>query len=364
MKHPVTSRAALTLLLPLLLLTACSKPPPAQEPLRAVKLVTVTLGAVDSSPELAGEVRARVESRLGFRVGGKLIRRQAEVGQRVRAGQVLAQLDAQDAGLATDAVRAQLQAAVTNRDLADADLKRFRELRAQNFISDAEIERRSATLKAANAQVDQVRAQLAAQGNQSAYANLVADAAGIVVAVDAEPGQVVSAGATVVRIAQDGPRDVVFAVAEDRLPDIAMGSSVQVRRWSEGSQYTARVRELAAIADPVTRTYQIKAAITGNGVPPLGSTVVVTPAGLSAKGAPAIKLPTSALKQDGKGSAVWVFDPATTSVRTQAVRILAADGNEVVVQDGLAPGMQVVVAGVHVLSEGQKVTVYKARTTP
>ena len=164
MKHPVISRAALTLLLPLLLLTACSKPPPAQEPLRAVKLVTVTLGVVDSSPELAGEVRARVESRLGFRVGGKLIGRQAEVGQRVRAGQVLAQLDAQDAGLATDAVRAQLQAAVTNRDLADADLKRFRELRAQNFISDAEIERRSATLKAANAQVDQVRAQLAAQG--------------------------------------------------------------------------------------------------------------------------------------------------------------------------------------------------------
>lgn len=364
MKHPATFRAALMLLVPILLLSACSKPPPAQEPLRAVKLVTVTLGTVESSPELAGEVRARVESRLGFRVGGKVVRRQAEVGQRVRAGQVLAQLDAQDAGLATEAVRAQLQAAVTNRDLAEADLRRFRELRAQNFISDAEIERRSATLKAANAQVDQVRAQLAAQGNQSAYANLVADAAGVVVAVDAEPGQVLAAGATVVRIAQDGPRDVVFAVAEDRLADITRGSSVQVRRWADGGQYTARVRELAAIADPVTRTYQIKATITGNGGPPLGSTVVVVPAGLSAKGAPAIKLPTSALKQEGQGSAVWVFDPASTSVRTQAVRILAADGNEVVVQEGLKPGMQVVVAGVHVLSEGQKVTVFKPRLVP
>ena len=364
MKHPANFRAALTVLLSLLLLTACSKPPPAQEPLRAVKLVTVALGTIDSSPELAGEVRARVESRLGFRVGGKMVRRQAEVGQRVRAGQVLAQLDVQDATLATDAVRAQLQAAVTNRDLAEADLRRFRELRAQNFISDAEIERRTATLKAANAQVDQVRAQLAAQGNQSAYASLVADAAGIVVAVDAEPGQVVAAGAPVVRIAQDGPRDVVFAVAEDRLSDITLGSPVQVRRWSEGGQYTARVRELAALADPVTRTYQVKAAIVGKDGPPLGSTVLVVPAALSAKGAPAIKLPTRALKQDGQGSAVWVFEPATMSVRTQAVRILAADGNEVVVQDGLVPGMQVVAAGVHVLSEGQKVTVYKARSAP
>lgn len=364
MKYPVTLRAALTLLLPLLLLTACSKPPPPQEPLRAVKLVTVVLGTIESGPELPGEVRARVESRLGFRVGGKLVRRQAEVGQRVRAGQVLAQLDALDAGLATDAVRAQLQVAVTNRDLAEADLRRYRDLRAQNFISDAEIERRTATLRAASAQVDQVRAQLAAQGNQSAYANLVADASGVVVAVDAEPGQVVAAGASVVRIAQDGPRDVVFAIAEDRLSDMAQGSTVQVRRWSQGGRYTARVREIAALADPVTRTYQIKATITGNDGPPLGSTVAVMPASLSSKGAPAIKLPTSALKQDGQGSAVWVFDPATASVRTQPVRILAADGNEVVVQDGLTPGMQVVVAGVHVLSEGQKVTVYKAGTAP
>lgn len=364
MKFPVNSRAGLPAVIALLLLTACSKPPPAQEPLRAVKLMTVALATIDSSPELPGEVRARVESRLGFRVGGKVVRRQAEVGQRVRAGQVLAQLDAKDASLATDAVRAQLQSAVTSRDLAEADLRRFRELRAQNFISDAEIERRTASLKAANAQVDQVRAQLAAQGNQSEYSNLVADAAGIVVAVDAEPGQVVAAGTPVVRIAQDGPRDVVFAIAEDRHSRVALGSSVQVRRWSEGGRYTATVREIAALADPVTRTYQIKAAIVGKDGPPLGSTVAVVPAALSAKGAPAIKLPTSALKQAGQGSAVWVYDPATMRVRTQAVRILAADGNEVVVQDGLSPGMQVVVAGVHVLSEGQKVTVFKARSAP
>jgi len=364
MKNPAFFSAVLALTVPLLLLTACSKPPPAEEPLRSVKLLTIRSGTIDSSPELAGEVRARVESRLGFRVAGKLVRRQAEVGQRVRAGQVLAQLDARDYQLASDAVRAQLLAAVSNRDLAEADYRRFKELRDQNFISGAEIERREATLKAAGAQVDQLRAQLATQGNQSADTTLVADAAGTVVAVDAEPGQVVAAGATVVRIAQDGLRDVVFAVAEDRIADITIGSPVELRRWSAGTRLTAKVREIAALADPVTRTYQVKAAIAGADAPPLGSTVAVVPQALSAKGMPAIKIPTSALKQDGQGSAVWVFDSASTSVRTQPVQVVAADGNEVVVAAGLSSGMQVVVAGVHVLSEGQKVTVYKPRSTP
>ena len=199
------------------LLVACSKPAPQPEPIRAVKLMTVGLGAIGSGPEFAGEVRARVESRLSFRVGGKLLLRQAEIGQRVRAGQVLAQLDPQDYRLAADAIRAQLQVALTNRDLAEAEFRRYKDLKEQNFVSGAELERREATLKAANAQVEQVRAQLSVQGNQSAYATLVADVAGTVTAVDVEAGQVVSAGTPVVRIAQDGPRDVVFAVAEDRL---------------------------------------------------------------------------------------------------------------------------------------------------
>jgi len=363
MKNPLLSGAGLALILPLLFV-ACSKPPPAEAPVRSVKLMTVSLGAIGAGPEFAGEVRARVESRLGFRVAGKLIKRQAEVGQRVRAGQVIAQLDPQDYKLASDAMRAQLQVALTNRDLSEADFKRYKDLREQNFVSGAEIERREATLKSANAQVEQLRAQLAVQGNQSGYATLVADVAGTVTAVDAEPGQVVAAGATVVRIAQDGPRDVVFAVAEDRLADITLGSTVEVRRWSVGTRLTGKVREVAALADPVTRTYLVKAAVEGNEPPPLGSTVSVAPQALSAKGMPAIKLPTSALKQDGKGSAVWVFDPATMTVRSQPVQLVAADGNEVVVAAGLAPGMQVVVAGVHVLSPGQKVSVYQPRLEP
>ncbi len=363
MNNPIRRGAALALILAALL-AACSKPPVAEEPVRSVKLMTVAVGAIGAGPEFAGEVRARVESRLGFRVAGKLVKRQAEVGQRVRASQVIAQLDPQDYKLASDAMRAQLLVAQTNRDLADAEFRRYKDLKEQNFVSGAELDRREAALKAANAQMEQVRAQLAVQGNQSAYATLVADVAGTVTAVDAEPGQVVAAGAPIVRIAQDGPRDVVFAVAEDRLAELTLGSTVEVRRWSVGTRLVGKVREIAALADPVTRTYTVKAALDGGEPPPLGSTVAVSPQALSSRGSMAIKLPISALKQDGKGSAVWLFDPVTSTVRSQPVQVVAADGNEVVVAAGLVPGMQVVVAGVHVLSPGQKVTVYQSRLAP
>lgn len=343
------------------LLAACSRPLPSPEPLRSVKLLTVGLQDMAASAEFAGEVRARVESRLGFRVAGKLVRRQAEPGQRVRAGDVLAQLDPQDYQLAAEAGRAQLAAAATNRDLAAADFKRFKELREQNFISGAELERREANLRAAQAQFEQAQAQLAGQGNQTAYTRLLADVTGLVTAVDAEVGQVVAAGAPVLRIAQDGPRDVLFSVPEDRVTAIKIGSEVEVRSWSGGATFKGRVREVGASADPVTRTFGIKVAIDGASAPPLGSTVSVLPKALERSGAAVIKLPTSAFRQDGQTAAVWVLEAATMTVRLQPVQIATADGNDVVVAAGLQPGMQVVVAGVHVLSPGQKVTVYQQK---
>src|SRR5262245_35165856 len=125
------------LMLPIVLLTACSRPAPVEEPVRAVKVMTVRSGSLLAAQEFSGEVRPRIESRLGFRVAGKLVRREVELGQHVQAGQVLARLDPQDYRLAADAAQAQLGAAVTNRDLAAADFKRFKELREQNFISGA-----------------------------------------------------------------------------------------------------------------------------------------------------------------------------------------------------------------------------------
>ena len=170
------------------LLAACSRSAPPEEPVRSVKLLTVGVGAMQSTLEYSGEVRARVESRLGFRVAGKIVQRQAELGQRVKAGQVLAQLDPRDYQLAADAARAQLASATTQRDLAAADFKRFQALKDQNFISGAELERRAATLKAAQATLDQARAQLSSQGNQTTYTTLVADVAGVVTGIEAEPG--------------------------------------------------------------------------------------------------------------------------------------------------------------------------------
>ncbi|MEO8121455.1 MAG: efflux RND transporter periplasmic adaptor subunit, partial [Rhodoferax sp.] len=343
------------------LVAACSKPAPPEEPVRAVKVVTVGLDSMHSGAEFAGEVRARVESRLGFRVGGKIVRRQAELGQRVKAGDVLAQLDPQDYQLAAQAARAQVAAARTNRDLAAADFKRYKELRDQNFISGAELERRESTLKAAQAQLEQAQAQLSGQGNQASYTRLVADVSGVVTAVEAEPGQVVTAGTPVVRIAQDGPRDVVFAVPEDRVALIKTGSGVAVRLWSANTTLQGVVREVAASADPVTRTFGVKVSLDVKDALTLGTTVTVVPQAFDRSGVQVIKLPTSAFRQDGKQSAVWVLESASMTVRLQPVQIATADGNEVVVASGLQPGMQVVVAGVHVLSPGQKVTIYKEK---
>ena len=354
-KFPCTAAVLVTALL----LIACSKPAPPEEPIRAVKVVTVGLDSIKSEAEFAGEVRPRVESRLGFRVAGKIVRRQAELGKRVRAGDVLAQLDPQDYKLAAQAASAQTTAALTNRDLALADFKRFKSLKDQNFISGAELERRDAALKAAQAQLDQAQAQLAGQSNQSAYTTLVADVSGVITAIEAESGQVVTAGTPVVRIAQDGPRDVIFAVPEDKVTLMKVGSTTDVRMWSSNAQYKGIVREIAASADPVTRTFTVKVSLDTKDAPALGTTVSVTPQALDRGSVQVVKLPTSAFRQDGQNSSVWVLDTSTMTVKLQSVVIATADGNDVVVASGLQPGMQVVVAGVHVLSPGQKVTVYK-----
>jgi len=348
----------------LVALSACSKPTPGQDPVRAVKVLAVAADGIRSGAEYAAEVRPRVESRLGFRVGGKLLRRMVEVGQHVRAGQALAQLDASDFVLSAEAAQAQLSAALANRDLAVSDFKRFKDLREQNFISSAELERRDASVKAAQSQVEQAQAQVSGQRNQTAYATLLADAPGVVTAVDAEPGQVLSAGTPVVRIAQDGPRDIVFSVPEDKVALVKVGSGVEVRAWGNQSVYQGKVREVGALADAVTRTFAVKVALSNADPLPLGSTVSALPQALDRSGSPALKVPTSALQHDGKNAAVWVLERTSMTVRLQPIGVATADGNDVVVASGLQPGMEVVVAGVHVLSPGQKVTVYQEHLSP
>jgi len=361
-----------TLLISLLgaaVLAACSKAEPPSAPIRAVRTMAVATDTSGGTYEYAAEVRARTESRLGFRVGGKIVHRTANVGDTVKAGQVLAQLDPQDLKLGQDAARAGLAAAQANFDQTAADFKRFKELRDQGFISSAELERRDTALKAAQAQLDQARAQSSVQGNQAAYAALVADASGVITGVDAEPGMVVSAGASVVRLAHDGPRDVVFNVPEDKVGVIkalaAQSGGIKVRLWGGTETLPAHIREIAAAADPVTRTFTVKAdleKLPANTSVRLGQTATIL-AELP-KVAGITKLPLSALREEQGKTAVWVVDKATMTVASKDVQLAGADGNEAVITSGLAPGMLVVTAGVHVLNPGQQVKLYVDPTAP
>ncbi len=349
-------------------LAGCSRPEPPPEPLRAVKLLTVGASEVQAQRLFAADVRARVESRLGFRVGGKLVQRPVELGQAVRAGQLLAQLDARDYRLAVQAAQAQVAAATTQRDLAQADYERFAQLKAQNFISGAELDRRRATAQAAQAQLTQALAQASSQGNQEHYTQLRADADGVVTAIEAEPGQVLELGQTVLRLAQDGARDAVFAVPEDLVSQLRVGQEVAVRPWGGGAEGAAKlratVRDIAASADPVTRTFTVKAALSGSPLPPLGATLTVYPSAFAPRGVQALRLPTSALWAQGQQTAVWVFDAASSTVRAQVIEVAQVDGNEGLVRAGLQAGAQVVATGVHVLAPGQKVSIYQAKTAP
>jgi RND family efflux transporter MFP subunit len=343
-------------------LTACSPKQETAAPIRSVKLFTVAASDLNVQGEYAAEVRARTESRLAFRVGGKILMRQAEVGQRVQAGQVLAEVDVQDYALAAQAAQALVNGARSQRDLAAADFKRYEALLVQNFISAAELERRSTSLKAAQASLDQALAQAQAQTNQVGYAKLTATVSGVVTGVEAEPGQVVSAGQPVLRFAHDGPRDAVFAVPEHVVGRLKMGQKMTVSVGNTSQTIQGQVREIGAIADPATRTFTVKLGLDKAEALPLGITLNVQAPQLAGSLADVIKVPTSALRQEANQTSVWIYDPQTATVASQVVQVATADGNDVVIASGLKPGQQIVSAGVHVLSPGQKVTAYNDAT--
>ncbi|WP_229508046.1 efflux RND transporter periplasmic adaptor subunit [Massilia sp. Dwa41.01b] len=214
-----------------LLLAACSKdePPP---PLRPVRAAVLTPAAGGASTEFSGEVRPRIESRLGFRVAGKITARKVDVGAPVKKGDVLMQLDPQDLRLAAAGAQASLRAAETNRDLASADFKRYQELRAKNFVSQSVLDSKRAALRAAQAEADAARAAYRGQSNQAGYASLVADIDGVVTGIDAEVGQVVNAGTPVVRVARTDEMEVVIGIPEDQVGGLRNVTAVLVRLWA------------------------------------------------------------------------------------------------------------------------------------
>lgn len=355
--------ALLVYLTALSALAACSKTEPASDPVRAVRTVTVSSQTAGGAYEYAGEVRARTESRLSFRVGGKMLKRLVDLGDTVKAGQVLAQLDAQDLRLGQEAARATVAAAQAGYDQNASDFKRYKDLSEKGFIGPAELDRREMAMKTARAQLDQARAQSSVQGNQAGYATLVADASGVITGVDLEPGMVAASGTPVLRLAHDGPRDVVFSVPEDKVGVVkslaAQPGRFNVRLWGTAdAPLPATIREISAAADPVTRTFLVKADIgsaAANGVR-LGQTATVLMELPQVAGV--TKLPLSALREEQGRSAVWLVDRSSMTVKSQDVKLAGADGNDAVITAGLAPGQIVVTAGVHVLSPGQKVKFY------
>ena len=323
------------------LLAGCSKPEAPAQPLRTVRVMKIDGAAVPGSLTFPGEVRARYESRLGFRLGGKLVERRVDVGAVVKRGQALARLDAQDAALNA----AQAEAA---RALAEAEAKRYRELREKNFVSQAVLDAKETALKTAAAQAGMAR-------NQAGYTTLVADRDGVVTTVEAEAGQVVAAGQTVLRVAEGSEKEVVIAVPEGDVERVrgAEGFAVMLNSLP-GRSWAGRLRELSPSADPATRTFTVRISI-----PQADESVRL---GMSARveakvsrGDTALRLPLSAFFTRNDQANVWVVDPAMQTVALTKVETDGVAGNEMRVKAGLQPGQLVVIAGASLLEPGQKV---------
>mgnify|MGYP001764985744 CR=1 FL=1 len=332
------------------LLAACGKAPPPAEDVRPVRVMSLKLSDGTAVAELAGEVRPRVETRAGFQVPGRIVQRKVEVGQVVRAGAPLAQLDPADFRLGLEAAQAQLTAAQVDRDQQRADYRRFVELQAKGFISQAELDRRKAALDAAEARYAQAAASSRVSGNQAEYTTLRAPHDAVVAGLDAEVGQVVSAGQSVVRLARTGEKEVAIGVPETQLALVQPGKEVRVRLWS-GGESAGRVREIAPVADPATRTYPARVSLVDP--PPgtaLGMTATVV---LRSPVQQALLIPLQAVLLEGATPQVWIYEGGT--VRRQPVQVGGVAGNELVVTQGLKPGDNVVTAGVHLLKDGQKV---------
>ncbi|MGJ9416378.1 efflux RND transporter periplasmic adaptor subunit [Massilia sp. CMS3.1] len=345
------------MLLCALLLGACSKEAPKLDAPRPVRAAVLAEGAAGASAEFSGEVRPRIESRLGFRVAGKITAREVDVGTLVKQGQVLMQLDPQDLKLAATGAQASLRAAETNRDLADADYKRYQELRTKNFVSQSVLDTKRAALRAAQAEADAARAAFRGQSNQAGYASLVSDVDGVVTSIDAEVGQVVNAGTPVVRVARTDELDVVIGIPEDRVGDLRRASSVTVRIWSSPDQPIAgRVREVSPIADPATRTYTAKIAIPPRAGVRLGMTAAVQVA--SKNGGTGLRAPLTSLHHEKGVTGVWLVENG--AVRRVPVTIVGQAGNDVLLGEGVKAGQTVVTAGVNLLRQGQKVRILTA----
>lgn len=331
-----------------LMITGCGRDAPKAEPLRPV--LTERVGIADSaaSSSYSGEVRSRIEQPLAFRIAGKVSERLVDAGAVIKPGQVLARLDPLDTALSANSAEAQ-------RQLADADAARYRELKRQNFVSQSALDSRETALKAAAAQADLAK-------NQSAYTVLKADQPGVVGQVLAEVGQVVTAGQPIFRVARPDTLEVSIAIPESRLGEARKASEAEITLWAEESvRYKGKLREIAAMADPATRTYAARVSITdADPRVVFGMTATVRFPGVGSAGK--ISIPQTALFQKDAKPAVWLVAAADT-VALRSVDVERYVDDRVELKAGLQAGERIVVAGVHKLSAGEKIRVTEKAAT-
>lgn len=348
--HPLRGVAALLLVS---LLAACGAEPQAEVARPA--MVVQPGGAGAGLTAFAGEVHAREEPELAFRVGGKIARRLVDAGARVVAGQPLAELDASDLNLQQEAYRAALVSAQSDLALAKTELDRYRNLNEQQVVSRSQFDSKKSAFDAAAARVTQARAQAAVYGNQAGYAVLRAPHAGIIARRLAEAGQVVAAGQTVFVLAVDGDRDVVISVPEQSVEQFKVGRELAVELWATpGRRYPATLRQITPAADAMTRTYAARVAFTADaGAIDLGQSArVYAQTGDKA----ALSLPLSALVGEKDQAQVWVVDPKTATVHLTRVKVGPFGEDSVPVLSGIRASDWIVAAGGHLLLEGERIT--------
>lgn len=299
-----------------------------------------------------GVVSARVQSNLGFRVPGKVTERLVDTGQSVHAGQPLMRIDRTDLQLADAASTQAMEAARAEAVQTAADEKRFRGLVGRGAVSASAYDQARAASESAAAKLKAAEAQARVSRNESGYSVLMADADGTVVETLAEPGQVVTAGQVVVRLAHAGPREAVVDLPETVRP--AIGSEAEASVFGEtGPAGHARLRQLSDAADPATRTFEARYVLEGDAAQaPLGTTVVVR---LTQQGAGGIEVPLAAIYDAGKGPGVWLVSAGTQTVSWKAVTLRGVGDESAAVSAGLAPGDRFVALGAHQLHEGEKV---------
>jgi len=329
------------------------KPPPAAQ-VRPVRTVTVESGADGETVSLTGQVRAKDQVNLAFRLDGRMIERPVNVGDVLMAGQVVARLDPQNQ---QNALRsAQDNVASAEAVLTQARLTFWRQqvLLQEGWTPRARFDEAQQALATAQAQVDSLQAQVRIAQDQLGYTDLFADAPGVVIAKGAEPGEVVRAGQMIVNVARQGGRDAVFDVSEQLIRTGPRDPVVQIALTNDPSvRATGRVREVSPQADPATRTFQVKVGIID---PPPAMELGATVTGSIKLPAPSgLQIPPSALTEADGRPAVWVVDPKSQTVSLHNVDVSRYDPANVVVSRGLDAGEIVVTAGVQTLHPGQKV---------